>query len=80
MCRPGEALVAPGPRVTKQIPGLPVSLPCASAIIPRTGGQILVDQLARHGVGDIFCIPGESYLAVLDVAARPACNLILRCE
>ncbi|SEP03469.1 acetolactate synthase-1/2/3 large subunit [Methylobacterium sp. ap11] len=33
---------------------------------PRTGGQILVDQLARHGVGDIFCVPGESYLAVLD--------------
>jgi acetolactate synthase I/II/III large subunit len=33
---------------------------------PRTGGQILVDQFARHGVGDIFCVPGESYLAVLD--------------
>lgn len=33
---------------------------------PRTGGQILVDQLARHGVGDIFCVPGESFLAVLD--------------
>jgi hypothetical protein len=27
MCRPGEALVAPGPRVTKQMPGRPVSLP-----------------------------------------------------
>jgi hypothetical protein len=27
MCRPGDALVAPGPRVTKQMPGLPVSLP-----------------------------------------------------
>jgi acetolactate synthase I/II/III large subunit len=32
----------------------------------RTGGQILVDQLLIHGVTDIFCVPGESYLAVLD--------------
>jgi acetolactate synthase I/II/III large subunit len=32
----------------------------------RTGGQILVDQLMIHGVTDIFCVPGESYLAVLD--------------
>jgi acetolactate synthase-1/2/3 large subunit len=32
----------------------------------RTGAQILVDQLARQEVGDIFCVPGESYLAVLD--------------
>jgi acetolactate synthase-1/2/3 large subunit len=33
---------------------------------PRNGGRILVDQLLRHGVTDIFCVPGESYLAVLD--------------
>ncbi len=32
----------------------------------RTGGQILVDQLMIHGVTDVFCVPGESYLAVLD--------------
>jgi acetolactate synthase I/II/III large subunit len=32
----------------------------------RTGGQILVDQLMVHGVTDVFCVPGESYLAVLD--------------
>jgi acetolactate synthase-1/2/3 large subunit len=32
----------------------------------RTGARILVDQLVRQGVGDIFCVPGESYLAVLD--------------
>jgi hypothetical protein len=30
---PDDALVAPGPRVTKQIPGRPVVLPIASAII-----------------------------------------------
>ena len=32
----------------------------------RTGGQIVVDQLAIHGVDMVFCVPGESYLAVLD--------------
>jgi acetolactate synthase-1/2/3 large subunit len=32
----------------------------------RTGAQVLVDQLIRQEVRDIFCVPGESYLAVLD--------------
>lgn len=32
----------------------------------RTGGQILVDALRIHGVDRAFCVPGESYLAVLD--------------
>lgn len=32
----------------------------------QTGGQILVGQLKLHGVGHIFCVPGESFLAVLD--------------
>ncbi|MEI2417427.1 thiamine pyrophosphate-binding protein [Orrella sp. JC864] len=32
----------------------------------RSGGRILVDQLAIHGVDHVFCVPGESYLAVLD--------------
>ena len=32
----------------------------------RTGGQILVDQLKIHGASRVFCVPGESYLAVLD--------------
>ena len=33
---------------------------------PRTGGEILVDQLIAHGVHHVFCVPGESYLAALD--------------
>ncbi len=37
-----------------------------SALKPRTGGQILVDQLLIHGVQHAFCVPGESYLAALD--------------
>ncbi len=32
----------------------------------RTGGEVLVDQLAIHGVSHVFCVPGESYLAALD--------------
>ena len=32
----------------------------------RTGGQILVDQLVIQGVERLSCVPGESYLAVLD--------------
>lgn len=32
----------------------------------RTGGRILVDQLLVHGVDRAFCVPGESYLDVLD--------------
>ncbi|WP_223447897.1 thiamine pyrophosphate-binding protein [Pseudomonas sp. BF-R-19] len=32
----------------------------------RSGGQILVDALRIHGVKKAFCVPGESYLAVLD--------------
>jgi acetolactate synthase-1/2/3 large subunit len=37
-----------------------------SASTPRSGGQILIDQLERHGVELIFGVPGESYLAALD--------------
>lgn len=32
----------------------------------RTGGQILIDCLEAQGVDRIFCVPGESYLSVLD--------------
>ena len=31
----------------------------------RTGGQILVDALKTHGADTVFCVPGESYLAVM---------------
>ncbi|KAB2892909.1 MAG: thiamine pyrophosphate-binding protein, partial [Burkholderiaceae bacterium] len=32
----------------------------------RTGGQILVDALRIHGTDTTFCVPGESFLAVLE--------------
>jgi acetolactate synthase-1/2/3 large subunit len=45
----------------------------------RTGGQVLIDQLAVHGVDTIFCVPGESYLAALDAMydARERMRLIV---
>ncbi|MBN3766563.1 thiamine pyrophosphate-binding protein [Burkholderia sp. Ac-20365] len=33
---------------------------------PRHGGRILVDALASNHVDTVYCVPGESYLAVLD--------------
>src|SRR6202140_5286812 len=32
----------------------------------RTAAEALVDQLMINGVQHVFCVPGESYLAVLD--------------
>ncbi len=33
---------------------------------PRTGGQLIVDQLVAQGADHVFTVPGESFLAVLD--------------
>jgi acetolactate synthase-1/2/3 large subunit len=35
-------------------------------MIPRTGGRILADALLLLGADRVFCVPGESYLDVLD--------------
>ena len=45
----------------------------------RTGGRILVDALRIHGVETVFCVPGESYLEVLDALydVREAIRLIV---
>ena len=32
----------------------------------RTGGQLIVDALEANGVERLYCVPGESFLAVLD--------------
>jgi acetolactate synthase-1/2/3 large subunit len=32
----------------------------------KTGGQLIVDALEANGVDRVYCVPGESYLAVLD--------------
>ena len=42
-----------------------------------TGGRILVDVLRANGVDRIFCVPGESYLPVLDALYDvPAIQLV----
>jgi acetolactate synthase-1/2/3 large subunit len=44
----------------------------------RTGGRILVDQLLAQECDRIFCVPGESYLAVLDALHdSPAIDLVV---
>src|SRR5258706_11267677 len=51
----------------------------ARTITSRIAAQILVDALKIHGVDTAFCVPGESYLAVLDPLydARDAIRLIV---
>ena len=41
----------------------------------RTAAEVLVDQLRVHGVQHVFCVPGESYLAVLDAFRDSALNV-----
>ena len=41
----------------------------------RTGGELLIDQLARHGVEHVFAVPGESFLAALDALRDRALRL-----
>jgi acetolactate synthase-1/2/3 large subunit len=50
----------------------------SSSYPQRTGGQLIVDQLLTHGAELAFCVPGESYLPVLDAlyTARDRIKLI----
>ena len=45
----------------------------------RSGARLLVDQLLIQGVNQAFCVPGESYLAVLDALyeAREMIKLVV---
>jgi len=47
------------------------------ALKSRTGGQILVDQLIAQGVERATCVPGESYLAVLDALHDAAIDVMV---
>ncbi|MDO9436677.1 MAG: thiamine pyrophosphate-binding protein [Hydrogenophaga sp.] len=47
-----------------------------------TAGRVLVDALKLHGVDRVFCVPGESYLEVLDAlydAADDIASLFVPC-
>jgi acetolactate synthase-1/2/3 large subunit len=45
--------------------------------VTRTGAKILVDQLVAHGVDTAFCVPGESYIAVLDALHDAPIRLVV---
>jgi acetolactate synthase-1/2/3 large subunit len=45
--------------------------------VARTGARILIDQLVVHGVDTAFCVPGESYLAVLDALHDAPIRLVV---
>jgi acetolactate synthase-1/2/3 large subunit len=38
----------------------------SDVVSPRTGGRLIVEALEANGVERVFCVPGESFLAVLD--------------
>ncbi len=42
------------------------SMPRNSEPPVREGGRIVVDALRRHGADAVFCVPGESFLGILD--------------
>lgn len=46
----------------------------------RTGAKALVDALVRHGVELVYCVPGESYLDVLDAAHDVAALRFITCR
>ena len=46
----------------------------------RTGGRILVDQLAAQGCDRIFTVPGESFLAVLDALVDVPAVEVVTCR
>ncbi|MSP47962.1 MAG: acetolactate synthase [Alphaproteobacteria bacterium] len=44
----------------------------------RRAADLLVDCLVAHGVDRVFCVPGESYLAVLDaLVGRPEIDVVV---
>ena len=59
----------------------PSSLPArpAATAPTKSAGRVLVDALCLHGVERVFCVPGESYLEVLDALhdAAPQIELIV---
>jgi len=43
----------------------------------RTGARLLIDQLLIQGVNHLFCVPGESYLPVLDALIDTPIKLVV---
>ncbi|MDN5790031.1 MAG: thiamine pyrophosphate-dependent enzyme [Micrococcales bacterium] len=57
------------PRSSTNAPTLPLGHPLQGDLVSATtasAGHVIVRSLALHGVPRVFCVPGESYLDVLD--------------
>ncbi len=46
----------------------------------RNGGRILVDALRLHGADTVFCVPGESYLPILDALYDTPAIRVIACR
>jgi acetolactate synthase I/II/III large subunit len=62
------------PDLTKTVVETPEAEPVRR---PRSGGRILVDALRIHGSERVFCVPGESYLDILDALYDTEIQLIV---
>ncbi|TWG89330.1 acetolactate synthase-1/2/3 large subunit [Cupriavidus gilardii J11] len=60
------------------VPSSPSSDVSTAAPPSRSGGRVLVDALRIHGVDRVFCVPGESFLDVLDALYdQPRIDLVV---
>jgi acetolactate synthase I/II/III large subunit len=50
---------------------------CHTASATRTAAHVLVEQLRIQGVQRVFCVPGESYLAVLDALKDSGIEIVV---
>jgi len=46
----------------------------------RTGGTLIADALVANGVASVYCVPGESYIAVLDALRDAAGIRVVSCR
>ena len=54
------------PRLPKTAHEIPETAKSREALVMRTGGRILIDQLVGEGCRTLFTVPGESFIAALD--------------
>ena len=47
---------------------------------PRTGGRAIVDVLLANDVDTVYCVPGESYIAVLDALYDAPSIRVIACR
>jgi acetolactate synthase-1/2/3 large subunit len=46
----------------------------------RPAARLLLEVLERHGIDRAFCVPGESFLSVLDAALEPGAPRFVTCR